>query len=82
MSNSRFLFTSAISGGLLCGFVGMVTGAIVGTGTSILLPGLGLVVSGSLALAVVFGFLGIFLGSMLGLVVAAIIIFKRRKNFP
>ncbi len=82
MSNSRFLFTSAISGGLLCGFVGMVTGAIVGTGTSILLPGLGLVVSGSLALAVVFGFLGMFLGSMLGLVVAAIIIFKRRKNFP
>ncbi|MDQ3132579.1 MAG: hypothetical protein M3Q99_17670 [Acidobacteriota bacterium] len=82
MSNSRFLLTSAAAGGVLCGFVGVVIGAITGAGTSILLPGLGLVVSGSLALAVAFGFLGVFLGSMLGLVVAAIIIFNRRKNFP
>ena len=82
MSNSRFLLTSAVSGGLLGGFVGMIIGAITGAGTSILLPGLGLIVSGSLALAVAFRFLGIFLGSILGLIAAAIITYNRRKNFP
>ena len=82
MSNLRLVLTSVATGGLLCGFVGAIIGAIVGSGTSILLPGVGLIVAGSLALGIVFGLVGIFLGSMLGLFAAAIIIFSRSKNYP
>jgi len=82
MSNLRLVLTSVAIGGLLCGFVGATIGAIVGSGTSILLPGLGLVVSGSLALGIVYGLAGVFFGSALGLFAAAIIIFSRRRNYP
>ncbi len=82
MSNLRLALTSAAAGGLLCGFAGAAIGAIVGSGTSILLPGLGLIVSGSLALGIVFGLAGVILGSALGLFAAAIIIFSRRRNYP
>jgi hypothetical protein len=68
------MLVSVASGALLCGFVG----AIAGRGTSILLPGLGLIISGSLAV----GLIGVVLGSMLGLFVAAIIIFTRNKTYP
>ncbi|MBA2606621.1 MAG: hypothetical protein H0U96_07115 [Acidobacteria bacterium] len=74
MSNLRLMLVSVASGALLCGFVG----AIAGRGTSILLPGLGLIISGSLAV----GLIGVVLGSMLGLFVAAIIIFTRNKTYP
>ncbi len=74
MSNLRLMLVSAASGALFCGFVG----AIVGRGTSILLPGLGLIIAGPLAL----GFIGVVLGSMLGLFVAAIIILTRRRIYP
>jgi len=73
---------SIASGALLCGFVGALIGAIAGSGTSILLPGLGLVISGSLALGIVFGLIGMVLGSMLGLLIAAIIILIRRRTYP
>lgn len=81
MSNLRLRLLLVVISGLLCGFVGMIIGAIAGTGTSILLPGLGLIISGSLFLGIFYGLIGIFLGSILGLFVAAIII-RRRKNFP
>ncbi|CAN5272506.1 hypothetical protein BH20ACI1_BH20ACI1_07480 [soil metagenome] len=81
MSNLRLRLLLVVISGLLCGFVGMIIGAIAGTGTSILLPGLGLIISGSLFLGVLYGLVGIFLGSILGLFAAAIII-RRRKNFP
>ncbi len=74
MSNLRLMLVSVASGAFLCGFVG----AIAGRGTSILLPGLGLIISGSLAV----GLIGVVLGSMLGLFVAAIIIFTRNKTYP
>ncbi len=80
MSNLRLRLLLVVISGLLCGFVGMIIGAIAGTGTSILLPGLGLIISGSLFLGVLYGLVGIFLGSILGLFAAAIII-RRRKNF-
>jgi hypothetical protein len=82
MSNLRLALLSAVSGGLFCGFVGVVVGAIAGSGTNVLLPGLGLIISGSLFLGIVYGLAGLFLGFALGLFVAAIMIFKRRKNFP
>ncbi len=74
MSNLHLMLVSAVSGALLCGFVG----AIAGRGTSILLPGLGLIIAGPLAL----GLIGVILGSMLGLFVAAIIILTRRGTYP
>lgn len=81
-SNSRLLVMSAATGALLCGFVGMLIGIVAGSGTSILLPGLGLIISGSLALGIVFGLAGAVFGSVLGLLVAAIIILNRRRNYP
>ncbi len=63
-----------MSGGMFCGFVG----AVAARGTSVLLPGLGLVIAGPLAA----GLIGLVLGSILGLFIAAVIIFTRRKNYP
>lgn len=74
MSNSRLLLVSATLGGLFFGFFG----AIAAAGTSVLLPGLGLVVAGPL----VGGFIGAVFGAMLGLIAAAIIILVRRKPYP
>jgi hypothetical protein len=81
-SNLRLLLTSAASGAWLCGFVGALIGVVVGSGTSILLPGLGLVISGSLVLGIVYGLTGAVLGSTLGLLIAAIIILTRRRSYP
>jgi uncharacterized membrane protein len=74
MSNSLLLLVSAASGSLFFGFIG----AVAATGTSVLLPGLGLVVAGPL----VGGFIGAVFGSVLGLIAAAIIILMRRKTYP
>ena len=73
---------SAGTGALLCGFVGVLIGAVAGSGTSVLLPGLGLVISGSLVLGIVYGLTGAFLGSVAGLLTAAIIILTRRRTYP
>lgn len=81
-SNSRLLIMSAATGASLCGFVGALIGVVAGSGTSILLPGLGLLISGSLALGIVFGLIGALSGSMLGLLIAAIIIRTRRRTYP
>jgi len=82
MSNLRLMLVSAASGASLCGFIGALIGAIAGRGTSILLPGLGLIIAGPLAAGFVAGLIGVVLGSMLGLFVAAIIILTRRKIYP
>ena len=82
MSNLRLLLVSAASGALLCGFVGALVGAIAGRGTNILLPGLGLIISGPLALGLAIGLTGAVLGFILGLFLAAIIILTRRKTYP
>lgn len=74
MSNLRLLLISAAAGGLFCGFVG----AVAARGTSVLLPGLGLIVSGPLAA----GLIGFITGSLLGLFVAGAIILTRGKTYP
>jgi len=74
MSNLRLLLVSAVSVGLFCGFVA----GFAARGTSVLLPGLGLVVAGPL----VAGFMGLVFGSVVGLFVAAVIILTRPKNYP
>ena len=82
MSNLRLLLVSAASGGLFCGFVGAVIGAVARRGTSVLLPGLGLVISGPLAAGFVCGLTGVIFGSMIGLLAAAAIILTRRNPYP
>jgi len=82
MSNLRLILTSAASGALVCGFVGALVGAIAGRGTSVLLPGVGLIISGPLAAGIAIGLIGVVLGSMLGLFIAAIIILTRDKTYP
>ena len=74
MSNLRLLLVSMALGGLFFGIVG----AVAATGTSVLLPGLGLVVAGPL----VGGLMGLIFGSILGLFAAAIIILTRSENYP
>lgn len=78
----RLILKFAGAGALLCGFAGAVIGAIAGMGTSVLLPGVGLVVAGSLPGAIIFGLTGAFLGSLLGLCIAVVIILKRRGTYP
>jgi hypothetical protein len=74
MSNMRLLLVSAALGGLFFGFIG----AVAAIGTSVLLPGFGLVIAGP----IVGGFFGAIFGSTLGLIAGAIIILTRRNTFP
>lgn len=82
MSNLRLILVSVASGALLCGFVGALIGAIAATGTSVLLPGIGLIVAGPLVGGIVGGLAGVVLGSTLGLFIAVIIILTRRNTYP
>ena len=59
------------------GVSGFVAGLILGTGTNVMLPGLGLVVSGSVVAGFVFAGVGIFAGALLGLLLGWLIPFKR-----
>ena len=68
MKKSSVLLFSAVSGGI----VGMLIGAIAGAGTNVLLPGLGLVIAGSLFLGVVCGLIGAFLGFVIGALIIAL----------
>ena len=74
MTNLHLIITSIVLSALICGFIG----AVLGIGTSVLLPGLGLVVAGPLA----GGLIGAIFGFILGLLIAAIIIFVRRRTYP
>jgi len=80
MSNALLRFLSATSGALICGFIGALTGAIAARGTSVLLPGLGLIIAGPLVAGFVAGLLGMILGAVIGLLVAAKVIRNRRLN--
>ena len=82
MSNLRLMLVSAAAGALLYGFAGALIGAFAGRGTSVLLPGLGLIIAGPLAVGLAAGLAGVVLGSLLGLFTAAIIIFMRRRTYP
>lgn len=81
-SNFRFKLFSAAAGAIVCGFVGAVIGAIAATGTSVLLPGLGLIIAGPIVAGFVVGFLGVIFGAIFGFFVASIIIRIRDKTYP
>ena len=78
MKNLSVLLFFAVSGGI----VGMLIGAIAGADTNVLLPGLGLVIAGSLFFGVVCGLIGAFLGFLLGAVIIAVKTFGRSGNMP
>ncbi len=68
MKKSSVLLFSAASGGI----VGILIGAIAGAGTSVLLPGLGLIIAGSLILGVIGGLIGALLGLLFGALIIAV----------
>lgn len=68
-----------LSGAFVGGVVGLLIGALLGKGTSILLPGLGLIIAGSLVAGLVGGLIGIVIGSVIGLFAGKII---SRKTYP
>jgi branched-subunit amino acid ABC-type transport system permease component len=78
MKNSSVLLFSAVLGGI----VGMLIGAIAGAGTNVLLPGLGLVIAGSLFLGVICGLIGAFLGLLLGALIITVKPSARSDNLP
>ena len=81
-SNLRLKLMSATLGAVICGFVGALIGAIAAKGTSVLLPGLGLIIAGPLVAGFVTGLLGVIVGAVLGLFVASNIIRTRNKTYP
>ena len=82
MSNRRLILASGVSVALLGGCIGTIIGMLAGMGTSVLIPGWGLVVSGSLVLGIVCGLIGTVSGFLIGVLAGALIIFRRGKNLP
>lgn len=78
MKKRKLLLISAVLGGIF----GLIIGMFVGAGTNVLLPGLGLVISGSLFFGIVCGLIGTVLGFLLGLIIIAVKSFSRGKNLP
>ncbi len=78
MSKPRLILLSAAVGALTCGIIVALPMGIRAVGTSVALPGLGVVVAGPLAAASMGGLLGGVVGSILGLVVGVVIISIRR----
>ncbi len=80
-ANLRLKLFLAATGALVCGIIGAVFGAVAAAGTSVLLPGVGLIVAGPLVGGFIAGVLGVILGALLGLIVAVKIIRTRDDTF-
>lgn len=78
MKKSNVLLFSAASGGI----VGILIGAIAGAGTNVLLPGLGLIIAGSLILGAIGGLIGALLGLLFGALIIAVKTSGRSDNLP
>lgn len=78
MSKLRLILLWAVVGALLCGFIVALLMGISAIGTSVALPGLGIIVAGPLAAACLGGLLGGAAGLILGLLVGVVIIVVRR----
>lgn len=68
----------ALEGAVLCGIIGAVLAGIAARGTSVALPGIGLVVAGPLVAGITGGLTGAVVGFVIGLVVGAIVVAGRR----
>lgn len=69
------------AGSIVGGTVGAIAGAILAAGTSVVFPGLGLVVSGPLMAAMAGGGVGAFTGGVLGSMVGATIPDEKAKLY-
>jgi hypothetical protein len=78
MSKPRLIFFSAAMATLACGIIVALLMGISAIGTSVALPGLGIVVAGPLAGAFLGGLLGGAAGFILGLLVGIVIIVVRK----
>jgi len=77
VSKPRLILLSAAVGALICGTIVALPLGISAIGTSVALPGIGVIVAGPLAAASLGGLLGGVAGFILGLVVGVIIILVR-----
>jgi hypothetical protein len=86
MSQLRRLIITAAVGALICGIIVALLMGISAIGTSVVLPGLGIVVAGPLAAAALGALIGAAGGFVLGLLVGIVIILirliRRRKSSP
>ena len=80
MSKLRLILISAAMGALVCSIIVALLMGISAIGTSVALPGLGIIVAGPLAAAALGGLIGAASGFMLGLLVGIVIIVIRRRN--
>lgn len=78
MSKLWAVLRVAFEGAVLCGVIGAVLAGIAARGTSVALPGIGLVVAGPLAAGIVGGLTGAIVGFVIGLIVGAIPFSARR----
>ncbi len=78
MSKPRLILLSAAAGALICGIIVALPLGISATGTSVMLPGLGIVVAGPLAGAALGLLLGGAAGLILGSLVGVVLIVVRR----
>ena len=78
MSKPRLILLSAAVGALICGIIVALLMGISAIGTSVALPGLGIIVAGPLAAAFLGGLMGGIAGFILGLLVGVVIIVIRR----
>lgn len=78
MSKPQLILISAALGALVCGIILALLMGIRAIGTSMALPGLGVIVAGPLAAAIVGALLGAVIGFVLGLLAGVIIILARR----
>lgn len=77
------LFGSVVLGALLAlvfGIIGFIIGGFLGIGTNVMLPGLGLVISGSLFSAIAFAGFAIIIGALLGLAAGFLIRRTRQRS--
>jgi hypothetical protein len=78
VSKPRLILLSAAVGALICGIIVALLMGISAIGTSVALPGLGIIVAGPLAAAFLGGLMGGIAGFILGLLVGVVIIVIRR----
>lgn len=78
MSKLSAVLRVALEGAALCGVIGAMLAGIAARGTSVALPGLGLIVAGPLVAGVVGGLAGAIIGFVVGLVVGAMLDSARR----
>lgn len=80
MSNPRLLLLSAALSALICAIIAALLMGVSAVGTSVALPGAGIIVAGPLVAALLGALMGGAVGFMLGLLAGLVIIVTRRRT--